>query len=70
MKKAILGITAITFFTIGFASCKKKEPGICYCKYLSGDKKEYDVSSLTRSKQIDSCYVLVDWPKALQAIAN
>lgn len=51
-----IGILAMGFATLN--SCKKKEPGICYCHYLSGDKTEYNLQSLTRSQQIDSCYVL------------
>ncbi len=35
--------------------CKKKKSGVCYCKYLSGDKKEYDLTMLERSKAEDSC---------------
>ncbi len=45
-------------------SCKKKESGVCYCHYLSGDKKEFNLSSLTRSKQQDSCYVLDGYAEA------
>jgi len=40
------------------SSCKKKVSGVCYCHYLSGDKTEYNLTSLTRSQQIDSCFVL------------
>lgn len=35
--------------------CKKKKSGVCYCKYLSGDKKEYDLTGLDRSVARDSC---------------
>lgn len=58
MTKTLLWGGALLLSTITFFSCKKKESGICYCKYFSGDKREYDLRSLPRSKQIDSCYVL------------
>ncbi len=58
MKKLWVNITLFAVVVLSFASCKKKEDGVCYCHYLSGDKKEYDLSALTRSEQIDSCYVL------------
>ncbi len=58
MKYVVFKCLAILLIATTFYSCKKKESGICYCHYLSGDKKEYDLTSLPRSKQIDSCYVL------------
>lgn len=58
MRKTMLWTGTLLFSTATLFSCKKKESGICYCSYLSGDKKEYDLKSLSRSKQIDSCYVL------------
>ena len=58
MKKAILKISMILLISAAAFSCKKKESGVCYCSYLSGDKKEYDLTSLARTQQIDSCYVL------------
>lgn len=42
-------------------SCKKKEnrkSGVCYCNYYGGNKTQYDLSSLSRTQQIDSCSVL------------
>lgn len=39
-------------------ACKKKKEGICYCKYLSGDKKEFDLRSLDRTAALDSCRTL------------
>lgn len=39
-------------------SCSKKESGVCYCSYYSGDKKEYDLRSLSLQQQIDSCNTL------------
>jgi hypothetical protein len=58
MKHLVFKGIVIILFTTAFYSCKKKESGVCYCHYLSGDKKEYDLTSLPRSQQIDSCYVL------------
>ena len=58
MKKAILNVGALVLVSAALFSCKKKESGVCYCHYFSGDKKEYDLTSLTRSQQTDSCYVL------------
>ena len=46
------------FFSTGLTSCVKKEKGNCYCSYFSGDRTHYDLSSLPRSEQVDSCYVL------------
>lgn len=57
MKQLIIG-AGILISVTGLFSCKKKESGVCYCHYLSGDKKEYDLRGLTRSQQTDSCYVL------------
>lgn len=50
-------VISVLFVGMALFSCKKKESGICYCKYLSGDKKEFDFRDLPRSQQIDSCYV-------------
>lgn len=48
---------ALIFMGTLLFACKKKKKGICYCKYFSGDKKEFDLRHLPRSQQIDSCYV-------------
>jgi hypothetical protein len=58
MKSIVVKSLAILLLITIVYSCNKKESGVCYCKYLSGDKKEYNLKSLTRSQQIDSCYVL------------
>jgi hypothetical protein len=39
-------------------SCRIKKKGNCYCKYYSGDRTHYDLSSLPRNEQEDSCKVL------------
>lgn len=52
-------IILIFFATVPvIIGCSKKETGVCYCKYVSGDKKEFDLRSLDRSKAQDSCNVL------------
>lgn len=58
MKKTINALMVTATAAILFSACKKKESGVCYCSYLSGDKKEFNLSGLSRSQQIDSCYVL------------
>lgn len=57
-------IIALVGFSVCFVACKKKESGVCYCHYLSGDKKEFNLSMLSRSQQIDSCYVLDGYAEA------
>jgi hypothetical protein len=65
MSRAIVKFSAVIFLaTLLFSACKKKKSGICYCSYLSGDKKEFNLTSLTRSQQIDSCYVLDGYAEA------
>lgn len=57
--KYIVIIVLIAFAAApAMTGCKKKKSGVCYCKYLSGDKKEFDLTSLGRSKAEDSCAVL------------
>lgn len=57
MKKVSFGIAFLALISVvGFSSTScKKERGICYCKYYSGDKTEYDLKDLPRSEQKDSC---------------
>lgn len=61
--KQLLSISAMLVMLTAL-SCKKKEKGVCYCSYLSGDKKEFNLSMLTRSQQTDSCYVLDGYAEA------
>lgn len=56
-RKPFLTIAIACFIAALSFACKKKETGICYCKYLSGDKKQFDLRHLPRTEQIDSCYV-------------
>lgn len=55
MGKLFLAVLIAAFAVTG---CSKKESGVCYCSYLSGDKKEFNLSSLDRSTAQDSCNVL------------
>ena len=64
MKQNLLKATIAISLSFVLFACKKKESGVCYCHYLSGDKKEYDLSDLRRSEQIDSCYVLDSYAEA------
>jgi hypothetical protein len=64
MKKLAAIILVGGALTLAGTACKKKESGICYCSYFSGDKKEYNLTSLARSQQIDSCYTLDGYAEA------
>jgi len=64
MKKIVIIATILLGLSQAFSSCKKKESGVCYCSYLSGDKKEFNLTALSRSQQIDSCYVLDGYASA------
>ncbi len=57
-----LSVFAITLIVA--TGCSKKESGVCYCKYLSGDKKEYNLTNLDRSKAQDSCNTLDGYAEA------
>ena len=61
MKTKILKGVIFIFITAMFiSSCTKKKrvSGVCYCSYLNGDRKEFDLNSLPRNEQFDSCTVL------------
>lgn len=64
MKKILLIALIIGAVSPSLTGCKKKDKGTCYCSYLSGDKKEFNLSSLSRSEQTDSCYVLDGYAEA------
>ena len=53
MKKTAIVLTML-FAGLALFSCKK-EKGVCYCKYYSGDKKEFDLRHLPRAQQEDTC---------------
>lgn len=48
-------VAGLIFF---LSSCSKKESGICYCKYFKGDNKQFDLRSLDKAAQEDSCHVI------------
>lgn len=50
--KSLIIILSLAF---ALSACSKKEYGVCYCKFFSGDKSEYDLSHLTRQEQKDQC---------------
>jgi hypothetical protein len=50
-----IGVSASLFST---SSCVKKKKGNCYCKFYSGDRTHYDLTSLSRGEQEDSCKVI------------
>jgi hypothetical protein len=56
VKSSILCLCIIGLF-MNF-SCSKKTEGICYCSYYAGNKTQWDLRTLSRSQQIDSCYEL------------
>lgn len=63
--KQLLTVTMIlATCAIMATGCSKKESGVCYCKYLSGDKKEYDLTSLDRNRAQDSCNTLNGYASA------
>lgn len=62
MKKFLYLFFALT--SIGITSCKKYKSGTCHCHYYSGDKRDYDLSSLPKTQQVDSCNVLDSYASA------
>ena len=60
----LTGCLLLACIMLAGQSCKKKEVGVCYCKYLSGDKKEFNLMHLTRNQQIDTCDQLNTYAKA------
>ncbi|WP_124635055.1 hypothetical protein [Taibaiella sp. KBW10] len=52
MKNVVLILIVLTGI---LSSCSKKESGVCYCSYFSGDRTHYDLKGLDKQKQIDSC---------------
>lgn len=55
--RSLLNFSVVALFAISVSTtgCKKKESGVCYCKYVSGDKKEFNLTSLDRNRAQDSC---------------
>lgn len=60
MTKSIIAILLLSGTISILSSCSKKESGVCYCSYLSGDRTHYDLRGMDRQKQIDSCNHLSD----------
>lgn len=55
MKKLTAIIFVLVFVGTTFSSCKKDFRGVCVCKFLSGDKSEYDYSHLTIDEAQKKC---------------
>jgi hypothetical protein len=55
MKKLLAISFALVFMGTAFSSCKKDFRGVCACKFLSGDKSEYDYSNLTIDEARKKC---------------
>lgn len=61
MKTIVYLMVIFTTVSVGLfstTSCRKKEKGNCYCKFVSGDRTHYDLTSLPRNEQEDSCNVI------------
>lgn len=58
MKRVLSAMIVFSTCAVLATGCSKKKSGVCYCKYLSGDKKEFDLRSLDRGRAQDSCNVL------------
>ncbi|WP_300354157.1 hypothetical protein [Fluviicola sp.] len=50
--------TGISMCLLSASSCRIKKKGNCYCKFVSGDRTHYDLTSLPRNEQEDSCSVI------------
>lgn len=53
---SVISLFSILSISLSTTACRKK--GNCYCKYASGDKKHFNLSSLPRNQQVDSCAVI------------
>lgn len=62
--RQLLFSVALCISFAALTGCSKKKSGVCYCKYLSGDKKEFDLTSLDRGRAQDSCRVLDGYANA------
>lgn len=54
----IFPLLILGFVNVGVTSCRKKDKGNCYCKFVGGDRTHYDLNALPRSEQGDSCKVI------------
>ena len=58
MKKLyFIGAAALMLVAIATTTSCNKKNGHCYCKYVKGDKKDFDLSQYSRSMQQDSCNI-------------
>lgn len=55
MLRTFFLVTSLLTGAACLSSCSKKTEGVCYCTYLSGDKKEFDLRYLDRQGQKDTC---------------
>ena len=61
MKKQLRSLLVLVGITgLLFSSCNKKQSGVCYCKYVSGDKKEFDLNYLPENQRQDTCNLYSD----------
>jgi len=54
-KFSVVLFLIFSIILLSHSSCSKKESGICYCSFYSGDKKQYDLRHLPKQEQIDTC---------------
>lgn len=47
MKIRVVASVILVFGAVSFMGCREEVRGVCKCKYLSGDKVEFDYSDLT-----------------------
>lgn len=50
-----LFVAALIFSATGCKKENNRQSGVCYCNFANGEKQEYDLSTLSRSQQIDTC---------------
>ena len=52
----LLTILSISIFScILNSSSNNRASGVCYCDYVNGEKKQFDLNHLSRAEQIDTC---------------
>ncbi|MES2513779.1 MAG: hypothetical protein V4580_06515 [Bacteroidota bacterium] len=54
---SLMSLICILCVSLCTTACRK-EKGVCYCKYASGDKRHFDLKSLPRNEAVDSCAVI------------
>lgn len=53
--KVIFSLIVVLLVALACDKDKNKTPGVCYCDFANGEKKEYDLTHLSRKNQIDTC---------------